>query len=167
MIAHQRLTSLGRVVGDEQVLGHVDRDQRGESLLLRGKEGETDEAVDRRRPDSVGEFILGDANPEAECLDERVQRVPCDEPPARDLAPSRIVPKARAGANRLPEPGLTVASLAQGVTELGDQRPIDLRPKHALTVSIGSVVFKARRYQPMGRKPEAKGHAARMITVNP
>jgi hypothetical protein len=139
-------------------LGHVDRDQRDESVLLPRNDRETDEVVDHRSPDSVGEFILGDGNPEAECLDERVQRVPWDEPSMRDLARSRIVPKARAGANRLPEPGLAVASLAQGVAELGDQRPIDLRPKHDLTVRIGSVVFKAQRYQPTGRKPEAKGH---------
>jgi hypothetical protein len=69
MITHQRLTSLGRVVSDEQVLGHVDRDQRDESVLLPGNDGETDQVVNRRSPDSLGEFILGDGNPEAECLD--------------------------------------------------------------------------------------------------
>ena len=157
MIAHQLLTLTGRVVGDQQVLGRVDRDPRDESVLLPGNEGKTDEVVDRRSPDRVGQFIPGDGNREAECLDERVKRIPRCEPSARDLAPSGIVPKARADANRLPEPGLAVASLAQGVAELGDQRVTTVRPKHDLTVSIGSVAFKAQRYQPTGTEPEAKG----------
>jgi len=157
MIAHQRLTPTGRVVGDQQVLGRVDRDQRDESVLLPGNEAKTGEVVDRRRPDGVDEFIPGDGEPEAECLDERVKYVPRGEPLTRDLASSRIVREAGAGANRLLEPGFTVASSAQGVAELGDQRVTDVRPKHDLTVGIGSVAFKAQRYQPMGTEPEAKG----------
>src|SRR5438445_1180467 len=157
MIAHQRLTSTGRVVGDQQVLGRVDRDQRDESVLLPGNDGKTDEVVDRRRPDGVDEFIPGDGNPETECLDECVKRVPRSEPLAGNLAPSRIVHEAGAGANRLPEAGFAVTCSAQSVAELGDQRVTDVRPKHDLTVGIGSVAFKAQRYQPTGTEPEAKG----------
>ena len=157
MIAHQLLTLTGRVVGDQQVLGRVDRDPRDESVLLPGNEGKTDEVVDRRSPDRVGQFIPGDGNREAECLDERVKRIPRCEPSARDLAPSRIVPEAGAGTNRLPEPGFVVASSAQRVAELGDEWVTDVGPKHDLTVGIGSVAFKAQRCQPTGTEPEAKG----------
>src|SRR2546427_2147779 len=163
MIAHQRLTSTGRVVGDQQVLGRINRDQRHESVLLPANEGKTDEVVDRRSPDGVGEFIPGDGKPEAECLDERMKRVPRGEPLARDLAPSRIVPEAGAGANRLPEPVFTVASSAQGVAALGDQRVTVVRPKHGLTVGIGSIAFKAQRYQPTGTEPDAIGQAVLLI----
>jgi hypothetical protein len=157
MIAHQRLTLTGRVVGDQQVLGRVDRDPRDESVLLPGNDGKPDEVLDRRSPDRVGEFIPGYRNPEAECLDERVKRIRRCEPSASDLAPSRIVGEAGAGTNRLPESGFVVASSSQGVAELGDQRVHDVGPKHDLTVGIGSIAFKAQRCQPTGTEPEAKG----------
>jgi hypothetical protein len=57
----------------------------------------------------------------------------------------------------MPELGFAVASSAQGVAEPGDQRVTDVRPKHDLTVGIGSIAFKAQRYQPTGTEAEAKG----------
>src|SRR5207245_5970058 len=100
MIAHQRLTLTGRVVGDQQVLGRVDRDPRDESVLLPGNDGKTDEVLDRRSPDRAGELIPGDGNPEAEGLDERVKRIRRGEPPASGLARSRLVPEAGARTER-------------------------------------------------------------------
>ena len=145
MIAWQRLTATSRVVRDQELLGRVDRDQRDDGVSLLGNDGDTGKVVYAPAPDSAGELIRGHGNPEAEQLDECLQRRPWAEPPACDVNRPRIVGEARAGPNRLTEPGFAVAGLAQGVAELGDKRMTDARPGHDITVSIGPVAIKARR----------------------
>ena len=128
---------------DQHVAGDVDRDERDDGVPLFRNDGDAGEEVDGLAPDSLGELVRGHRNPQTEQLDQGVQRRPRLQSPACDVRRSRIVGEAGGAPDRLAEPGLAIAGLAQGIADLGHEGGSDVSPGHDLTVGILPVAFKA------------------------